>query len=152
MFKVGDRVATNAEPGPEVTVLRESDAGSMPYLVRTQDQRWTWVSDPSEMAVVGDKWEDIAYLARGGYLVAHWVTPREAPVEDVVNTPSHYAERVPGVECISVTQHFNFNRGNTIKYVWRAGTKGDAAQEIEDLNKARKYLEFEILRLGGEVK
>ena len=76
----------------------------------------------------------------------------EAPVQDLVNTPAHYADRVPGIECIQVTSHFNFNRGNAIKYVWRAGEKGDAAKEIEDLNKARKYLDFEIQRLGGEVK
>ena len=66
---------------------------------------------------------------------------------DPVNSPSHYVERVPGIECIEVTQHFNFNLGNVIKYVWRSGSKGNA---IEDLKKARKYLDFEIKRLGGE--
>ena len=63
---------------------------------------------------------------------------------DPVEHPDHYAETVPGIECIDVVQHFNFNRGNVIKYVWRAGSKGD---EVEDLRKARKYLDFEIARM-----
>lgn len=65
-------------------------------------------------------------------------------MSDVVNHPSHYTEIVPGIECIQVTEHFNFNRGNAIKYVWRAGAKGN---EIEDLKKARWYLDREIANL-----
>lgn len=63
---------------------------------------------------------------------------------DNVKHPSHYADTVPEIECIQVTQHFNFNKGNAIKYIWRAGHKND---EIEDLKKAIQYLEFEIRRL-----
>lgn len=37
-----------------------------------------------------------------------------------------------------------FNRGNAIKYIWRAGDKGN---EIEDLKKAIWYLTDEIKRL-----
>ena len=63
---------------------------------------------------------------------------------DPVKHPCHYTDTVPGIECIQVTQHFNFNRGNAIKYIWRAGKKGN---EIEDLQKAKQYIEFEIERL-----
>ena len=66
---------------------------------------------------------------------------------EAVKHPSHYTDVVPGIECIQVTQHFNFNRGNAIKYIWRAGNKNN---EIEDLKKAIQYLEFEIARLGDE--
>lgn len=69
---------------------------------------------------------------------------RDGQAKDNVAHPSHYADTVPGIECIDVVQHFNFNRGNVIKYVWRAGAKGD---EVEDLRKARQYLDFEIARL-----
>ena len=55
------------------------------------------------------------------------------------------------IECIDVVQHFNFNRGNAIKYIWRAGAK-DPDKEIEDLEKAIKYLEFEIGRLVSSGK
>ena len=56
-------------------------------------------------------------------------------MSDSVNHPSHYESVVKGVECIDVTEQFNFNRGNAIKYIWRAGHK-DKSKEIEDLRKA----------------
>jgi len=58
-----------------------------------------------------------------------------------VNHPVHY-NTIP-VECITVTEHFNFNLGNVIKYVWRCDHKENP---IEDLKKAQWYLEREIKR------
>lgn len=52
---------------------------------------------------------------------------------DPVNHPKHYNNHPSGIECIDVVRHMNFNRGNSIKYIWRAGDKGN---EIEDLKKA----------------
>jgi len=66
---------------------------------------------------------------------------------DTVDHPSHYNGQVPGIECIQVVRHFNFNRGNAIKYIWRAGCK---ESEIEDLRKAIWYLEDEIRRIESE--
>lgn len=63
---------------------------------------------------------------------------------DAVNHPKHYTTHPSGVECIQVTEHMNFCRGNAIKYIWRAGEKGDA---LEDLRKARWYIDREIARL-----
>jgi hypothetical protein len=63
---------------------------------------------------------------------------------DLVNHPPHYKGHPSAVECIEITRHFNYNRGNAIKYIWRAGQKGD---EIEDLRKAVWYLQDEIYRL-----
>ena len=40
----------------------------------------------------------------------------------------------------------NFCLGNALKYIWRAGLKTDA---VEDLKKARWYIDREIERLGG---
>lgn len=61
-----------------------------------------------------------------------------------VNHPPHYNTHPSGIECITVTEHFNFCKGNAMKYIWRAGEKGN---EIEDLQKAIWYLEREIERL-----
>lgn len=69
------------------------------------------------------------------------------PANDPVNSPSHYANKVPGIEAIEVTQHFNFNRGNALKYIWRAGSKGGPDKEIEDLEKAAWYIKQEIRRV-----
>lgn len=74
---------------------------------------------------------------------------------DSVNHPSHYTSDPSGIECIQITRHRNFNIGNAIKYLWRAGlkepTKFTDAKEIEDLNKAIWYIQDEIKRLGGTV-
>lgn len=76
----------------------------------------------------------------------------EAPqTYDPVNHPSHYTDRVPGIECISVVENFDFCRGGAIKYIWRAGLK-DPTKEIEDLRKARWLLDREIKRLEKETK
>jgi len=50
-----------------------------------------------------------------------------------------------GIECIEVTEHFNFNCGNAIKYIWRADLKH--ASPLEDLRKAAWYINREIQRL-----
>jgi hypothetical protein len=63
---------------------------------------------------------------------------------DPVNHPQHYTSHPSGVECIEITEHFNFNIGNAIKYLWRAGLKG---QELQDLQKAEWYVKREIQRL-----
>lgn len=71
-----------------------------------------------------------------------------------VNHPKHYTSDPSGIECIDITRHRNFNIGNAIKYLWRAGLKIDADKssinkQIEDLEKAVWYIVDEIHRLGG---
>jgi hypothetical protein len=66
---------------------------------------------------------------------------------DAVNHPEHYTAHPSGVECIDVVEHMGFNLGNAVKYVWRAGRKASATR-IEDLQKARSYIEREIARLA----
>jgi hypothetical protein len=66
-------------------------------------------------------------------------------VHDPVNAPRHYRSHPSGVECIAVTEHFGFNVGNAIKYLWRAGLKSSSA--IEDLRKAAWYVNREIERV-----
>lgn len=67
-------------------------------------------------------------------------------MNDAVNHPAHYTSDPSGVECIQVTRHRNFNIGNAIKYLWRAGLK-DGNQDIQDLRKAIWYIQDEIARL-----
>ena len=64
---------------------------------------------------------------------------------DAVTHPQHYTSHPSGVECITVTEHMGFNLGNVVKYIWRADLKADA---IEDLKKARWYIERELKRRG----
>ena len=72
--------------------------------------------------------------------------------KDTVNHPRHYNNHPSGVECITITEHLNFNVGNAIKYLWRAGLKMVAGKSVkqkhlEDLKKARWYIDREIQRL-----
>lgn len=60
-----------------------------------------------------------------------------------VNHPAHYNQHPSGVECIDITEHFGFNVGNAMKYLWRADEKGQA---ILDLQKAAWYVNREIAR------
>jgi hypothetical protein len=61
---------------------------------------------------------------------------------DMVNSPPHYT--AGGIETIDFIEakNLNYNLGNAVKYITRAGLKGDRA---EDLQKAKWYIEREIL-------
>lgn len=65
---------------------------------------------------------------------------------DPVNNPAHYKRG--RFETIEVIEDWNlgFCLGNAIKYISRAGHK-DPAKEIEDLEKARWYLDRHIAAL-----
>jgi hypothetical protein len=64
---------------------------------------------------------------------------------EAVDHPKHYNDHPSAVECIDIVEHLPFNIGNAIKYLWRAGIK--ATPTLEDLEKARWYVEREIRRL-----
>ncbi len=69
-------------------------------------------------------------------------------MSDMVNHPPHYKARVPGIECIQVTEHFPFNEGNAIKYIWRAGLKGEGVEAaVEDFEKAKWYIDRAIQKM-----
>lgn len=63
-----------------------------------------------------------------------------------VEHPDYYNKHPSGIECIDIVRHFNFNLGNVIKYVWRAGLKDDN-KATQDLKKALFYLQDEINRI-----
>jgi hypothetical protein len=62
--------------------------------------------------------------------------------------PSHYAEgRKYEPKDVIRDWGLNFNLGNVVKYVSRAGRKSYGESEnpyLKDLHKAKQYLEFEI--------
>lgn len=71
---------------------------------------------------------------------------KAVPKNDVINHPSHYTQYA-GVEVIDVTEKLNFNRGNAVKYIARAGHKSKDT-EIQDLEKALWYVDRELSRFG----
>ena len=66
-------------------------------------------------------------------------------MNNAVDHPPHYNQLPVG--CIDVVEHFNFNVGSAIKYLWRYQDKG---KPIEDLQKATWYIDREIRRLQKE--
>ena len=69
------------------------------------------------------------------------------PVPDPVNHPEHYKSHPSGIEAIQITEHENFCIGSVFKYLLRRKYKG---KELQDLKKARWFLDREIERLEGE--
>lgn len=77
--------------------------------------------------------------------------------DDMVNHPSHYTwlKELCGVEVIDITRHLDFDLGNAIKYILRAGHKSEQGynnieKEIEDLQKALFYINDKISMLKNE--
>lgn len=116
---------------------------------------------PKEVADAMNTNIDIVYYARGSMRKKR-VKPKqlELPLEvrrerakirlqssierqpDMVNSPPHYT--AGGVETIDFIEakNLNYNLGNAVKYITRAGLKGN---RVEDLQKAKWYIEREIL-------
>ena len=63
-------------------------------------------------------------------------------MDDVISRPSHYCEgRRYEPKDVIRDWGLNFNLGSAVKYISRAGRKGSA---LEDLQKARQFIDFEI--------
>lgn len=79
----------------------------------------------------------------------HIIKPIKA---DNVNHPSYYGGANNPYEAIKVIDEWNlgFDLGNTVKYISRAGKK-DGNSEIQDLEKAKFYLEHRIEKLRGSA-
>ena len=78
--------------------------------------------------------------------------------DENVSHPSHYTwlKDKCNIEVIDITRHMNFNLGNSLKYILRAGKKPILSKElsndfekaaIQDLKKAIWYLNDEINRI-----
>lgn len=80
--------------------------------------------------------------------------------DDQINHPSHYTwlkDKV-GIEVIDITRHLDFDLGNAIKYILRAGKKpinksnfNLNVASIQDLKKAIWYINDKIKMLENET-
>lgn len=71
--------------------------------------------------------------------------------DDKVNHPSHYSylKKLCGVEVIDIARYLDFDTGNALKYILRAGHKSEEGyscyqKAIEDLEKAIFYIQDRI--------
>lgn len=77
--------------------------------------------------------------------------------DNKVSHPSHYTwlKALCGIEVIDIARHLDFDMGNALKYLLRAGKKGEEGythkeKEIQDLEKAVWYLNDKIKMLKEE--
>ncbi len=70
-----------------------------------------------------------------------------------VNNPAHYGGATNPYEAIKVIEAWglDFTLGNTVKYISRAGKK-HPEKTIEDLEKAKWYLQRRIDQLNDQIK
>ena len=72
--------------------------------------------------------------------------------DDIIEHPAHYCEgRKYEPKDVIRDWDLNFNLGNAVKYVSRAGRKENNSL-LQDLKKARQYLDFEINFLENNIK
>ena len=83
-----------------------------------------------------------------GTILDDFYTDHPRPKKEAVNHPEHYGGEDDPYEAIKVIEAWSlgFNLGNTVKYISRAGKKLPD-KELEDLEKARWYLDREIQKL-----
>ena len=123
---------------------------------------WYECSDVKEIHSKNVKNKDISvfngYAFYGGVLDKSKDMEQKTGIKvDNVNHPAHYNSHPSGIECIEITRHHNFNIGNAIKYLWRAGLKSekgmeDADKQVEDLRKAIFYINDEIERIKSNKR
>ena len=69
-------------------------------------------------------------------------------MSDIITHPSHYClDRKYEPKDVIRDWGLNFNLGSAVKYISRAGRKGDI---LQDLRKARQFIEFEIEAIEAE--
>lgn len=80
--------------------------------------------------------------------------------DDQINHPSHYTwiKNKVGIEVIDITRHLDFDLGNAIKYILRAGKKPINKSNsnlnvaaIQDLKKAIWYINDKIKMIENET-
>lgn len=81
-----------------------------------------------------------------GYCVNIASHPNYEPIDDPVNHPSHYTDGKIEVIDFIEDKKLGFHLGNAVKYIARAGKK-DPTKTVQDLEKAKWYIEREIARL-----
>lgn len=68
---------------------------------------------------------------------------------DAVHHPAHYCYSMYEPKDVIRGWGLNFNLGSAVKYISRAGRKDDI---IQDLEKAKQFIEFEIEAIENERK
>ncbi|MFF9667197.1 DUF3310 domain-containing protein, partial [Streptomyces althioticus] len=150
-FGVGDQVVVASSPSRELSPAARLYAGNPGAIVGVNGD---YVPYPYKVRFEGG--EEIAFapdelVHEGDVLAAQEDFSSAQKIEvgesDAINHPDHYTWLPNGLEVIDITAHFGFVRGNALKYLMRADFKG---KTLEDLKKARWYINYEINQLEAQ--
>ncbi|MFF4529252.1 DUF3310 domain-containing protein [Streptomyces sp. NPDC001407] len=118
-----------------------------PYEVEVNESKdmdtWCFHETELELDYPGIKGLSVRYVFPDEVAYFSKQSGPTPPKGDQVEHPSHYTSHPSGIECKEIVGAFPFFVGSAIKYLWRAGLKGDA---VQDLRKAIKNIEMEIER------
>lgn len=128
-------------PGASAKVVAKAVGVKTPYVYTVKH---TMVTKAKNLPVTGAG--DVFELEKQKWVAVEPMTSNTSTKTDNVNHPAHY--KVGGIETIDFIEakQLSYHLGNVIKYITRAGHKGN---ELEDLHKARWYLNREIARREG---
>lgn len=120
------------------------------WIVPDDDPKAVWANEGLHGVIVEDSDESETPL-----LMTDEETEVDAPF-DPVERAEHYNAHPSGIEAIEIIRHYTFTVGSAVKYLWRAGLKKDEGledkeKEIQDLEKAKWYIDDRIKQLRGEV-
>lgn len=108
----------------------------------------------SEVKQLQDEVSNLENIYNNTYPQESTPEQKDSAPKDKVNHPSHYSylKELCGVEVIDITRHLDFDTGNAVKYLLRAGHKSeegytDKDKAIEDLKKAVFYINDKIKML-----
>lgn len=111
-------------------------------------REWTNLPQGSKADLLGDKSPTVRLIA-GALSKANSPAATGQLTEPVSPiSPAHYQTQ-GGAQVIDIARELDFCRGNVVKYVARAGKK-DARKELEDLLKAKWYLDEAIDQVQAE--
>lgn len=147
-FKVGDRVRHTVTKVVGTVANSRVIAGRLAKVDWDEAGTYT-MANPQvrNLELIDEPAATTEYEADSHLAVTNLAVTNVAP--DVVAHPSHYADgRKYEPKDVIRDWGLNFNRGSVVKYVSRAGRK---ANELEDLRKARQFLDFEIEALEAEA-
>ena len=127
-FKVGDKVRP-------INGAYDWVMGDGVVVPMDENDQFAW-----EGADTAVRWEEYNYGANPD--THHYADSRDLELieEDDPTSPDHY-KFGSGAEVIDITRHLDFLTGNAIKYLARAGRKGD---RLTDLKKALRYVQWAI--------
>ena len=145
--RVGDRIrilkdfarGANVRKGDQFAVKRVYFNSKGDRIVVTEDYGWHFYEEDYEISEPSEQDTDEAMLKVAQDIAAEPDKP-EPPEDDAVFRPAHYARyAIEPITFITANQ-LPFLVGNVIKYVMRY----DAKNGLEDLRKARRYIDILI--------